>query len=72
MKLSWQVFNEVNKIMNNQLLLGLKTAWINRVIVEGNIIDKANEDNIGYSFLLNTCNGFHHHGQDLTINLFNG
>jgi hypothetical protein len=28
--------------MNNQLLMGLQTAWICRVITEGNIVDKAN------------------------------
>jgi hypothetical protein len=38
--------------MNNQLLLGLQIAWIGHVIVEGNIADKANEDNVEYSFLL--------------------
>jgi hypothetical protein len=40
------------------------------VIVEGNIADKANEYNVGYSFLLDTCNEFHCHGQDLAIHLF--
>jgi hypothetical protein len=29
------------------------------VIAEGNIVDKANEDIIGYSFLSDACNEFH-------------
>jgi len=33
---------EANKVMNNQLLMGLQTAWIRRVIAEGNIVDKVN------------------------------
>jgi hypothetical protein len=41
------------------------------MIAEGNIVDKVNEDNIGYSFLSNACNEFHRHGQDLTIHHFN-
>jgi hypothetical protein len=61
---------EAKKVMNNQLLLGLQTAWICRVIVEGNIVDKANEDSVGYSFLSDACNEFQCHGQDLAIHLF--
>ncbi len=61
---------KANKVMNNQLVLGLKTTWIRRVIAEGNIVDKANEDNIGYSFLSDACNEFQCHGQDLAIHLF--
>jgi hypothetical protein len=64
------LLREANKVMNNQLLLGLQTAWIRRVIAEGNIVDKANEDNVGYSFLSDACNEFQCHGQDLAIHLF--
>jgi hypothetical protein len=60
---------EAKKVMRNQLLLGLQTVWIRRVIVEGNIADRANESNIGYSFLLDARNEFHHHGHDLAIHL---
>jgi len=56
--------------MNNQLLIGLQTTWISHVIDESNIDDRANENNIGYSFLLDICNEFHCHGQDLVIHLF--
>jgi len=59
-------FSEANKVMRNQLLLGLQTA-----IAESNIINKANEDDVGYSFLSNACNEFHRHGQNLAIHLFN-
>jgi hypothetical protein len=64
------LLREANKVMNNQLLLGLQTAWIRRVIAEGNIVDKANEDSIGYSFLSDACNEFQRHGQDVAIHLF--
>ncbi len=37
------------------------------MIAEGNITYGANENNVGYSLLLNTCNEFHRHGQNLTI-----
>jgi hypothetical protein len=40
------------------------------VITEGNIVNKVNEDKVGYSFFSDACNEFHHHGQDLTIHLF--
>jgi hypothetical protein len=40
------------------------------VIAEGNIVDKVNEDEIGYSFLSDARNEFHRHGQDLAIHLF--
>jgi hypothetical protein len=40
------------------------------VIVEGNIVDKANEDSVGYSFLSDACNEFQRRGQDLAIHLF--
>jgi hypothetical protein len=30
---------EANQVMSNQLLLGFQTAWMNRVIAEGNIED---------------------------------
>ncbi len=65
-----KLFSEANKVMSNQLLLGLQTTWIGQVIAESNIIDKANEDNVGYSFLLDTCNEFHCHGKDRAIHLF--
>jgi hypothetical protein len=39
------------------------------VIVKSIIANKANEDNIGYSFLF-ICNEFHYHGQDFAIHLF--
>jgi hypothetical protein len=61
---------EANQVMSNQLLLGLRTAWIGRVIAEGNVADKANEDKVGYSFLSDVRNEFHRHGQDLAIHLF--
>jgi hypothetical protein len=48
--------------MSNQLLLGLQTTWIGRVIAEGNIVDKVNEDKVGYSFLSDARNEFHRHG----------
>jgi hypothetical protein len=67
-----KLLSGTNKVMNNQLLLSLQIVWIDQVIVKGNIDDKANEDNIGYSFLLNTCNEFHCHGQDPVIHLFSG
>jgi hypothetical protein len=41
------------------------------VIVEGNVANKANENNVGYSFLSNTCNELHRHGKNLIIHLFN-
>jgi len=63
------LLREANNVMN-QLLLGLQTAWIRRVIAEGNIVDKANEDNVGYSFLSDACNEFQRHGHDLAIHLF--
>ncbi len=56
--------------MSNQLLLSFQTTWIHQVMAEGNIVDKANEDDVGYSFLSYTCNEFHHHGQNLVIHLF--
>ncbi len=56
--------------MSNQLLLRLQTTWIGRVITEGNIVDKVNEDKVGYSFLSDARNEFHRHGQDLAIHLF--
>ncbi len=43
---------------------------MSQVIAKGNIADKANEYNVGCSFLLDTCNEFHRHGQDLVIHLF--
>ncbi len=62
---------EANQVMSNQLLMGLQIAWINRVIAEGNVEDRANENEVGYSFLSDARNEFHHHGQDLDIHLFN-
>jgi hypothetical protein len=59
-----KLLSEANKIMSNQLLLGFQIAWIGQVIAESNIADKENEDNVGYSFLLDVCNEFHCHGQD--------
>ncbi len=55
--------------MNFEVLL-LQRAWINRVIAEGNVEDRANEDEVGYSFLSDARNEFHRHGQDLAIHLF--
>jgi len=66
-----ELLREANQVMSNQLLLGLQTAWINRVIAEGKVVDMANEDEVGYSFLSDARNEFHHHGQDLAIHLFN-
>ncbi len=40
------------------------------MIAEGNIANKANEGDVGYSFLLDARNEFHRHGQDLAIHLF--
>jgi hypothetical protein len=57
-----KLFGEANKVMSNQLLLGLQTTWINRVRVKGNIVDKVNEDKVGYSFLSDARNEFHCHG----------
>ncbi len=57
-----KLFHEANKVTSNQLLLGLQTAWIDRVIVEGNIVDMANKGNVGYSFLSDAVNEFHRHG----------
>jgi hypothetical protein len=65
-----KLFGEVNKVMNNQLLLGLEMAWIGQVIANGKIVDRANENKVGYSFLSDACNKFHLHGQDLAIHLF--
>ncbi len=56
-----KLLSEANKVMSNQLLLGLQTAWISRVIAEGNIADRANEGNVGYSFLSDPHNEFHRH-----------
>ncbi len=65
-----KLLGEANTVMSGQLLLGLHTAWIGRVIVEGNVADRANEGNVGYSFLSDARNEFHRHGQDLAIHLF--
>jgi hypothetical protein len=65
-----ELLRKANQVMSNQLLLGLQTAWIKRVIAEGNIEDRANEDKVGYSFLSNARNEFHRHGQDRAIHLF--
>jgi hypothetical protein len=40
------------------------------VIAKGNIVNMANEENVGYSFLSNICNEFHRHGQNLVIHIF--
>jgi hypothetical protein len=40
------------------------------MIAKGDIVDKANEDNVGYSFLFDAYNEFQRHGQDLAIHLF--
>jgi hypothetical protein len=65
-----KLLGEANKVMSDQLLLGLHTAWIGRVIAEGNVVDRANEGDVGYSFLSDARNEFHRHGQDLAIHLF--
>jgi len=41
------------------------------VITEGNVANRANEGDVGYSFLSDARNEFHRHGQDLAIHLFN-
>ncbi|CAM6053252.1 unnamed protein product [Sphagnum tenellum] len=64
-----ELLREANQVMSNQLLLGLQTAWIKRVIAEGNVEDRVNEDEIGYSFLSDARNEFHRHAQDLAIHL---
>ncbi|CAK9882161.1 unnamed protein product [Sphagnum jensenii] len=56
-----ELLREANQVMNNQLLLGFQTAWIKRVIAEGNVKDRVNEDEVGYSFLSDARNEFHHH-----------
>ncbi len=56
--------------MSNQLLLGLQTTWINQVIVEGNIVNRVKENNVGYSFLLNIYIEFHRYGQDHVVHHF--
>ncbi len=38
--------------------------------MEGNIVNKVNENKVGYSFLSDAHNEFHRHGQDLAIHLF--
>ncbi|CAK9868446.1 unnamed protein product [Sphagnum jensenii] len=65
-----KLFRETNKVMRNELLLGLQTAWIGQTIARGNIVDKANEDNVGYSFLSDASNEFNRHRQDLALHLF--
>ncbi len=65
-----KLFREANKVMRNELLLGLQTAWIGQTIARSNIVDKANEDDVGYSFLSDACNEFHRHGQDLALHVF--
>jgi len=57
-----KLLGEANKVMSDQLLLGLHTAWIGQVIAEGNVADKANEGDVGYSFLSDARNEFHRHG----------
>jgi hypothetical protein len=41
------------------------------VITECNIADRANEGDVGYSFLSDAHNEFHRHEHDLAIHLFN-
>jgi hypothetical protein len=65
-----KLLGEANKVMSDQLLLGIHIAWIGRVITEGNVADKTNEGDVGYSFLLDARNEFHRHAQDLAIHLF--
>jgi hypothetical protein len=65
-----KLFGEANKVMSDQLLLGLHTAWIGGVIAEGSVVDRANEGDVGYSFLSDARNKFHRHGHDLAIHLF--
>jgi hypothetical protein len=65
-----KLLGKANKVMSDQLLLGLHTAWIGWVIAEGNVADRANEGDVGYSFLLDARNEFHRHGHDLAIHLF--
>jgi hypothetical protein len=65
-----ELLRDTNRVMRNQLLLGLQTTWIGRVITEGNVTDSANKNKVGYSFLSDARNEFHRHGQDLAIHLF--
>jgi hypothetical protein len=65
-----ELLREANQVTSNQLLLGLQTAGINRVIAEGNVEDRVKEDEVGYSFLSDARNEFHRHGQDFAIHLF--
>ncbi len=65
-----ELLREANQVMSSQLLLGLQTSWINRVIAQGNVANRENEDEVRYSFLSDASNEFHRHGQDLPIHLF--
>jgi hypothetical protein len=66
-----KLLREANQVMSNQLLLGLQITSIGRVIAEVYVVDRANEDEVEYSFLSDARNEFHCHGQDLAIHLFN-
>jgi hypothetical protein len=55
-----ELLREANQVLNNQLLLALEITWINRVIAQGNVADRANEDKVEYFFLSNARNEFHH------------
>ncbi|CAK9272626.1 unnamed protein product, partial [Sphagnum jensenii] len=42
-----ELLREANRVMRNQLLLGLQTTWIGRVIAEGSVADRVKEDEVG-------------------------
>jgi hypothetical protein len=65
-----ELLREANQVMSNQLLLGLQTTWIGWVITEGNVADRVNEEEVGYSFLSDARNEFHRHRQDFAVHLF--
>lgn len=74
-KFSWnlvkKLLHETIAIVNNQLLFTLQMTWINKPIFDGKIIDKCNEDVMGYFFLLNDHSKFHLHVSNLVMHLFN-
>jgi hypothetical protein len=74
-EISWnlvkKLFHETIAIKNNQLFFTLQTTWINKLIFDGKIIDRHNEDTMGYFYLLNDHNKFHLHMSNLVMHLFN-
>jgi hypothetical protein len=45
-----KLFHESIVIVNNQLLFALQMTWIKKLIFDGKIIDKHDEDTMGYFF----------------------